>query len=70
VRAIILGVFKIVHDEAPAPRDRRSLGTAQKPSGVLVGHTEGITTCHPRETVDMLFQMAKTKPFDCGIFEG
>jgi len=23
--------------------DRRSLGTAQKPSGVLVGHTEGIT---------------------------
>ena len=24
-------------------RDRRSLGTAQKPSGVLVGHTEGIT---------------------------
>ena len=24
-------------------RDRRSLGTSQKPSGVLVGHTEGIT---------------------------
>ena len=30
-------------DEIPALRDRRSLGTAQKPSGVLVGHTEGIT---------------------------
>ena len=30
-------------DETPALRDRRSLGTAQKPSGVLVGHTEGIT---------------------------
>jgi FOG: WD40 repeat len=25
------------------PRDRRSLGASQKPSGVLVGHTEGIT---------------------------
>jgi len=24
-------------------RDRRSLGTSQKPSGVLIGHTEGIT---------------------------
>lgn len=24
-------------------RDRRSLGASQKPSGVLVGHTEGIT---------------------------
>lgn len=24
-------------------RDRRSLGSSQKPSGVLVGHTEGIT---------------------------
>jgi WD repeat-containing protein 23 len=24
-------------------RDRRSLGTSPKPSGVLVGHTEGIT---------------------------
>jgi WD repeat-containing protein 23 len=24
--------------------DRRSLGASQKPSGVLVGHTEGITT--------------------------
>lgn len=24
-------------------RDRRSLGGTQKPSGVLVGHTEGIT---------------------------
>jgi len=31
------------HAETPALRDRRSLGTAQKPSGVLVGHTEGIT---------------------------
>lgn len=30
-------------DERLALRDRRSLGTAQKPSGVLVGHTEGIT---------------------------
>lgn len=30
-------------DETLALRDRRSLGTAQKPSGVLVGHTEGIT---------------------------
>ena len=29
--------------ETPVLRDRRSLGTAQKPSGVLVGHTEGIT---------------------------
>ena len=27
-------------------------------------------TCHPKETVDMLFQMVKTKPSDCGIFEG
>lgn len=26
-----------------APRDRRSLGASQKPAGVLVGHTEGIT---------------------------
>jgi WD40 repeat protein len=26
-----------------SPRDRRSLGASQKPSGVLVGHTEGIT---------------------------
>lgn len=25
-------------------RDRRSLGSSQKPSGVLVGHTEGITS--------------------------
>lgn len=24
-------------------RDRRSLGTSEKPSGVLIGHTEGIT---------------------------
>jgi WD repeat-containing protein 23 len=24
-------------------RDRRSLGSSQKPSGVLIGHTEGIT---------------------------
>lgn len=24
-------------------RDRRSLGTSQRPSGVLIGHTEGIT---------------------------
>ena len=24
-------------------RDRRSLGVSRKPSGVLVGHTEGIT---------------------------
>lgn len=24
-------------------RDRRSLGASQKPSGVLIGHTEGIT---------------------------
>lgn len=30
-------------DETAALRDRRSLGTTQKPSGVLVGHTEGIT---------------------------
>ncbi len=26
-----------------AHRDRRSLGSSQKPSGVLIGHTEGIT---------------------------
>ena len=25
------------------PRDRRSLGSSQKPSGVLIGHTEGLT---------------------------
>lgn len=25
------------------PRDRRSLGSSPKPSGVLIGHTEGIT---------------------------
>jgi WD repeat-containing protein 23 len=24
-------------------RDRRSLGSSRKPSGVLIGHTEGIT---------------------------
>lgn len=28
--------------------DRRSLGTTQKPSGVLVGHTEGITYVSPK----------------------
>jgi WD repeat-containing protein 23 len=28
----------------PHIRDRRSLGGAQKPAGVLVGHTEGITS--------------------------
>lgn len=27
----------------PSNRDRRSLGASPKPSGVLVGHTEGIT---------------------------
>jgi WD repeat-containing protein 23 len=35
--------FQDCLDETPVLRDRRSLGTAQKPSGVLVGHTEGIT---------------------------
>lgn len=25
------------------PRDRRFLGSSNKPSGVLIGHTEGIT---------------------------
>ena len=26
-----------------SPRDRRSLGSSNHPSGVLIGHTEGIT---------------------------
>jgi DDB1- and CUL4-associated factor 11 len=29
-------------------RDRRSLGSSQKPAGVLVGHTEGITNVAPK----------------------
>lgn len=29
-------------------RDRRSLGNSQKPSGVLIGHTEGITYVAPK----------------------
>ena len=32
------------HDNSsPLCRDRRSLGSSPKPSGVLIGHTEGIT---------------------------
>ena len=31
---------KLLKDER---RDRRSLGSSQKPSGVLIGHTEGLT---------------------------
>ena len=30
-------------------RDRRSLGSSQKPSGVLIGHTEGITYVSAKE---------------------
>jgi len=45
---MILGVFKTAPDETSGRRDRRSLGTAQKPSGVLVGHTEGITYVSPK----------------------
>lgn len=30
-------------DRLMSCRDRRSLGTSNKPSGVLMGHTEGIT---------------------------
>lgn len=29
-------------------RDRRSLGTSGKPSGVLIGHVEGITYVAPK----------------------
>jgi DDB1- and CUL4-associated factor 11 len=32
-----------VDEKVNSSRDRRSLGEGQKPSGVLLGHTEGIT---------------------------
>ena len=42
----MVGIFKATEEARvthPIIRDRRSLGASPKPSGVLIGHTEGIT---------------------------
>jgi DDB1- and CUL4-associated factor 11 len=47
-------------------RDRRSLGSYPKPSGVLIGHTEGITYVSPKRDGRYLISNGKDQVMLCG----